>query len=453
MLLRYFYDKPLAQASYMLGSKQTREALIVDPARDISPYLAAAREENMTIAQVVETHIHADFVSGSRELAAQTGARLYLSAMGGADWAYAYADENTNLVREGDCWFLGGIRIDVMHMPGHSPEHLVLQVTNHATTDHPMGLFTGDCLFVGDVGRPDLLDAALDGARDQFKNVQRLKAMPDYLQVWPGHGAGSSCGKALGAVPSSTLGYEKRVNPAFQFEDEGAFSAWLLEGQPEMPSYFQQMKRVNRLGAALLETLERPLPMEGFILAEILKGDALVIDTRVDGAHAPGTLHIVPDTQFSTYAGWFVHYDAPTYLIAAPDEVDRLLGALRSVGVDNLPGYFTPEEVGDLNGEMPTIGVEEAVKALKDGAIPLDVRSRSEYRERHIAGALNIPYGLLPQYLGTLPQDRRIIIYCASGTRSQIAASLLMREGFRDFTTLAGGLDAWTAAGGGLGMP
>lgn len=447
MLLKIFYDKALAQASYLVGAQQTGEALIIDPARDITPYLEAARQEKLTITQVAETHIHADFVSGSRELAAQTGARLFLSAMGGADWSYGFADDHTRLLRDGATWQLGEIRIDVIHTPGHTPEHLIFQITDASHADTPLGLFTGDCLFVGDVGRPDLVETAEASARQQYQNVQRFKTMPDYLQVFPGHGAGSACGKALGSLPSTTLGYEKRTNPAFQFTDEAAFAAWLLDGQPETPTYFAQMKRVNRDGAALLETLETPMPMEGFILAEMLKNGTLVIDTRDDGAHVPGALHIPSSDKFNTYAGWFVQYDAPTYLIAAAENVGKLVSDLRAVGVDSLPGYFTPKEVGDLNAELPRMPLEDAAQCIEQGALVLDVRGKSEYDAGHIAGALHIPYGLLPKQFDSLPQDRLILVHCTSSTRSQIAASLLMKHGFQSFAILEGGLDAWTAAG------
>jgi hydroxyacylglutathione hydrolase len=453
MLLKYFYDKALAQASYMVGSPETGEALIIDPARDVLPYLQAAREEGLTITQVAETHIHADFVSGSRELAAQTGARVYLSALGGEEWSYSFADEQTVLLRDGDCWTLGSAQIDVIHTPGHSPEHLIFQLTDTKAGNTPFALVTGDCLFVGDVGRPDLLDHIGTGeameqrARQQFQNVQRLKDMPDYLQILPGHGAGSICGKALGSIPTSTLGYEKRVNPAFQFTDEGAFVKWLLEDQPEAPPYLTEMKRLNKAGAALLETLEAPLPMEGFILAEMLKSNALVIDARTDSVHVPGALHILLDDKFSTYAGWFVNYAEPTYLICPPEQVEELVRKLRAVGVDNLPGYFAPEEVGDLNAELPIITAEEAGVAVRQGVLPLDVRSKSEYDERHVEGALHIPYGLLPKKIDTVPQDRMIVIYCESGVRSQIAASLLMKYGIKDFASLQGGLAAWEQVG------
>ncbi len=456
MLLKYFYDRALAQASYMVGDQAAGEALIIDPMRDVTPYLDAARAEALTITQVAETHIHADFVSGSRELAARSGARLYLSGSGGADWAYQFGGDNRVLLHDGDQWRLGSVRIDVLHTPGHTPEHLIFQITDTRQTDQPLGLFTGDCLFVGDVGRPDLLETAVGiagssepGARQQFRNVERLKTLPDYLQVLPGHGAGSACGKTLGSLPSSTLGYEKRVNPAFQFSDEAAFAAWLLDGQPETPTYFRQMKRVNQAGAALLDTLAAPLPMEGVFLSEILRNGALVIDCRADGtnAHVPGALHIAPDDQFSTYAGWFVDYDAPTYLIAAPEQVAGLVRDLRAIGVDDLPGYFPPGEVEYLSVDLPKIGVAEAAKRIEAGALLLDVRSASEYAEKHIDGAQQSFYGRLPQQLDDLPRDRSIVIQCASGTRSQIAASLLMRHGFTQFTQLEGGIEAWERAG------
>jgi len=260
MLLRYFYDDRLAQASYMVGCARSGEALIVDPMRHIQPYLAAAQKEGLRITHIVETHIHADFVSGARELAAATDARIYLSDMGPSEWKYAYADDpRVVLVRDGDHFMVGNIRIDVLHTPGHTPEHISFMVTDTAGADKPMGVFTGDFIFVGDVGRPDLLEEAagqagtkVPGAKQQFASVQRFKALPDYLQIWPGHGAGSACGKALGAIPSTTLGYEKLFNPAFQFTDEAAFVDWLLSGQPEAPRYFAQMKRVNKLGPALL---------------------------------------------------------------------------------------------------------------------------------------------------------------------------------------------------------
>ncbi len=454
MLLKYFYDRALAQASYLIGCQETGEALIIDPARDISPYLQAAQAENLRITQVTETHIHADFVSGIREIAAHTGAHMYLSGEGGAEWQYQFVDAHTTLLQDEDTWMLGNIRIQAIHTPGHTPEHLIFAITDTKATQQPFGLITGDCLFVGDVGRPDLLEVAAGyantaeiGARGQFRNLQMLKALPDYLQILPGHGAGSACGKALGAVPSSTLGYEKLVNPAFQFEDEDAFVHWLLSDQPPAPRYFAQMKHVNKQGAPLVNTLPQPEPMERFLLNDVVRSNALVIDTRRRNVHVACALHIQPSDQFSTYAGWFVDYAHPVYLITAPEQVAGLVSQLRAVGIDNLAGYFAPDEVDIYSGTLPVIDARTAAERIRKGALVLDVRSVSEYQEKHIAGALNIPYHDLPKRLGELPTHQPIVIHCATGIRSQIAASLLERHNFTGFAHLDGGLDAWIAVG------
>ncbi len=244
MLLKYFYDEKLAQASYLVGCAKTGEALVIDPMRNVTPYLRAAEKEGLRITHVTETHIHADFVSGSRELSATTGATIYLSDMGDDDWKYGYADDpRVMLVRDGDFFMVGNIKVDVLHTPGHTLEHIAFQITDTAAADRPIGVFTGDFLFVGDVGRPDLLEEAAGykgtkepGARMQYQTVQKFKTLPDYLQIWPGHGAGSACGKALGAIPSTTLGYEKLFNPAFQLADEDAFVRWLLGDSLSRPS-------------------------------------------------------------------------------------------------------------------------------------------------------------------------------------------------------------------------
>jgi hydroxyacylglutathione hydrolase len=457
MLLKFFYDPSLAQASYMVGCQTCGEALVVDPMRDITPYLEAAAAENLRIAHVAETHIHADYVSGSRELAAATNARLYLSAEGGPDWQYAFASDDTQLLRDGDCFDVGRVRIEALHTPGHTPEHLIFLLTDTAAADQPMGLFSGDCLFVGDIGRPDLLETAAkiagtkeEGARQQYANIQRLKAMPDYLQVWPGHGTGSACGKALGAVPVSTLGYEKRFNPAFQFDNEATFVAWLLADQPETPNYFGQMKQVNKAGPALLRSLPAPAQLEGFILYEEVKNGALVIDTRsladFRAAHVPGTLNITRADKFSSYAGEFVRYEQPTYLICEPEFVDPLLKELRAIGVDDIPGFFPPRELG--KGLVPLQSIEAQTLARNlDAVYLLDVRGASEWREGHVHGAHHLPLGQVAAHLDALPRDRPIVVQCGTGVRSQIIASLLQKHGFPQVSNLEGGLDAWREAG------
>jgi hydroxyacylglutathione hydrolase len=238
MLLKRFYDPKLAQASYLVGCAATGEALVVDPNRDVDQYVTAADDEGLRISHVTETHIHADFVSGSRELAARTGAKLYLSDEGGPDWRYAFAAaDGAMLLRDSDSFMVGTVRVEALHTPGHTPEHMTFLITDTATTDRPMGAFTGDFIFVGDVGRPDLLERAAKvagtmeaGARTLYHSIQRFKGLPDWLQLWPGHGAGSACGKALGAVPSTTLGYERISNWALNAESEDAFVREVLAG-------------------------------------------------------------------------------------------------------------------------------------------------------------------------------------------------------------------------------
>lgn len=459
MLLKYFYDHRLAQASYMVGCQASQQAIVIDPARDITPYLEAARDEELQITHITETHIHADFVSGARELAAATGARLYLSDMGDSNWKYAFADSNTVLLHDSDSFMVGNVRIEAIHTPGHTPEHLIFQVTDTRGADQPMGLFTGDCLFVGNIGRPDLLEEVAGflgtkeiGARGQFRNIQHLKTLPDYLQIWPGHGAGSACGKGLGAIPTSTLGYEKLFNPAFQISDETQFVEWLLTDQPEAPFYFAQMKRVNKTGPALLSTLTIPARLSPDRLDSLLSS-ALVIDTRSTECfarqHAPGSINIPFSSQnFNTYAGWYVDFDAPTYLIAEESDLLHIVTMLRAIGVDNIPGYFTADVVQAYQGRVVHINpVHAAGMVRSDRACLLDVRGMDEYQDSHIPGAVHIPMGYVPGRAVELPHDRPLIVQCGGGLRSQVVASLLQRQGFTNVLNLAGGIDNWKRAG------
>jgi hydroxyacylglutathione hydrolase len=459
MLLRYFYDEKLAQASYLVGCVATGEALVVDPARNVLPYLRAAEKEGVRITHVTETHIHADFVSGSRELAAVTGAGLSLSDMGDAHWKYGYGDEaGVHLVREGDSWQVGNIRVDVLHTPGHTPEQIAFLITDTAGADQPIGVFTGDFLFVGDVGRPDLLEVAAGykgtkeiGARQQYRTVQRFRKMADYLQIWPGHGAGSACGKALGAIPSTTVGYEKLFNPAFRFDQEEAFVAWLLDSQPEPPRYFAQMKKVNKLGPPLTRSLPTPSHYDRSRLERLLQEGGQVFDLRNRGqfaaAHVPGTVNVPADhPSFVTQIGWLVDYDRPVYVLLPSIDAEReVLNDLRSIGVDNVPGYFGPEVLAHRTQALAVVTARELAQRLPhEDLLILDVRGRSEYHEKHIVGARHIALGYLPDQLASLPTDRTIVTQCASGYRSQIAASLLAAAGFDSVLSLNEGMECWS---------
>jgi len=468
MLFRRFYDPKLAQASYLVGCTASGEALVVDPNRDIDPYLQAAEAEGLRVAHVTETHIHADFVSGARELAHRASARLYLSDAGGSDWRYAYADGPTTQLRDGSCFRVGAVEVRAWHVPGHTPEHLTFLVTDTAMAHEPMGAFTGDFIFVGDVGRPDLIERAVrirgsmeESARQLFRSLQRFRALPDYLQIWPGHGAGSVCGKAPGAVPQSTLGYEKRFNWAFGVNEESDFVRAVLDGQPEPPRYFAEMKRINQAGPRLLGGIRRPARLPVGTLVTALSQGAVVVDTRqapefMLGA-VPGTLSIPVSRTFTTWAGSLVPYDRDFYLIVDDrriQAVDELVRDLVGIGLDRIAGYFGTETVEAWRvskGHLQTIAtltvVEVSTQLKRDHPVVLDVRSEGEWKSGHIPGSLNLPLGSLDQLLAQVPEDRPLIVHCQTGARAAMAASLLRARGFEDVRLFPGGFAEWQGAG------
>ena len=300
MFFKHIYEPGLAHASYIVGCQKTGEALVIDPKRDIEDYIKIAEAEKLRITHIAETHIHADFLSGSQELAKVTGAKLYLSDEGGADWEYSFPHVG---LKDGDSFMVGNLKLEVMHSPGHTPEHISFILTDTPASPHPVMIFTGDFVFVGDVGRPDLLEKAAGiggtsvvGARQMFHSLKKFKALPDHLQVWPAHGAGSACGKALGAVPSSTVGYEKLVNWALQIDDEEKFVEALLEGQPEPPKYFAMMKKLNKTTRPLLTSVPQPKKIHTSELIEAMENGIHVVDTRnkisFAGGHIPGSINI-----------------------------------------------------------------------------------------------------------------------------------------------------------------
>lgn len=470
MFLRRFYDDQLAQASYLLGCEASGAALVIDANRDAEQYVLAAAGEGLHITHVTETHIHADFVSGSRELAARTGAQLLLSAEGGRDWQYAFASaDDARLLHDRDRFDVGSIRLEVVHTPGHTPEHLMFLVTDTAAADRPLAALTGDFLFVGDVGRPDLLERAAhvagsmrSSARDLFRSLQQTKALPDYLQLWPGHGAGTACGKSLGAMPHSTLGYERLVNWAFAVSDEAAFVDAVLGGQPEPPRYFAAMKRINRDGPPILGAFPRPARVEASRLPALLADGATVVDTRHSAdfaaGHAPGTLNIPLGGSFTTWAGSLLDYDHPYFLIVDDDDgvalAARAARMLALIGLDEPGGYFDAAALAEWKASgqpietVPTITAAELRERMRnDGPTVLDVRSAAEWDSGHVRGARWMPLAALPERLGELPLDRPIIVHCQGGTRSAIAASVLLAAGRRSVVNLAGGFDEWERTG------
>lgn len=465
MLFKRYYDETLAQASYLIGCQASGEAVVVDPLRDADLYVTAAAEEGVRITHVTETHIHADFASGSRELAHRTGAQLLLSGEGGPDWLYGFAEaDGARILRDGDEFRIGNVRVRAIHTPGHTPEHLSFLVVDGAATDEPMGILTGDFVFVGDVGRPDLLEKAAGvsgtmeaGARQLFQSLKRLEGLPDHLQIWPGHGAGSACGKALGAVPMSTLGYERRVNWAFQHEDEAGFVEAVLADQPEPPRYFAEMKRMNRDGPVILGHAPEPGHLGPDLLQRALDQGDPVVDIRsrdaFAGGHVPGTLSIPLNRAFTNWAGWLLPYDEPIYLVA--EGLAHARDAVRDlslIGIDQVHGFFGAEVLEQWEGRFGslqsarTVPVEEARSMVDQGALLLDVRARTEVEAGRPAGSHHLHLGYLEREMERIPSDGMVLVSCESGGRSAIAQSVLLAQG-REAVNVSGGYQAWARAG------
>jgi hydroxyacylglutathione hydrolase len=469
MFMKRFFEPKLAQTSYVIGCPGAKAAIVIDANRDIEQYIRAAESEGVSITHVTETHIHADYVSGSRELAARTGAQLLLSDEGDADWKYTFAGEaGATLLKDGDRITVGAVQIDVVHTPGHTPEHLSFLVTDTGAASDPIALVSGDFIFVGDVGRPDLLEKAANikgtmesGAKTLYGSLRKADAWPDWLQVWPGHGAGSSCGKGISAIPHSTLGYERRFNWAFQVKSEKEFVEAVLQGQPEPPKYFAEMKRVNKQGPRLLHGFKRPARLQAQELEGALRSGSVVVDTRPASAwaagHVPGTINIPLNASFTTWAGWLVPYTADFYLIvdeAGGSVIDTAVRDLAMIGLDRIAGYFGTDVVdGWAEGEpplgtVPQITVHDLKASLAHDAVTLvDVRNDGEWAGGHIAGATHISLGTIGDRVADIPTGRPIVVQCAAGARSSIAASVLKSRGLENVINLVGGMGEWRKAG------
>ena len=461
MFFQHVYDKSLAQASYFIGCQQHGVAMVIDPKRDVDTYIEIAKQNNMQITHVAETHIHADFLSGSRELAALTGAKLYLSDEGGPDWQYQF--DHVGL-KDGDEFRLGNLKIDVIHTPGHTPESISFLLTDLPASDKPVMVFTGDFVFVGDIGRPDLLEKAAGmigtqdiGAKQMYKSLKRFAALPDYVQLWPGHGAGSACGKALGAVPSSTVGYEKVRNWAFQYDnDEKGFATYLLEDQPEPPKYFAMMKKLNKIDRPLLTEVPKLNKLSIAELQDALNKGVKVIDTRTKSDFAkgfiPGTINIQGNTAFSTWMGWFVSYEEPFILIADESALDDLTRKLMRIGMDNIVGYVDGVDGwvndGGTLSKSNIVSMDEFKNILKTNHTQIvDLRGASEYKAGHIKGTDNLFIGTLEKNLDKIKKDQQVIIHCQSGDRATIGYSILAKHGFKNVRNFSGGMTEWRNAG------
>lgn len=464
MLLERIYDEDLAQASYFIGCQAKGEAIVVDPRRDLGVYLELAAKHGMTITAVTETHIHADYLSGSRELAARTGAALLVSDEGGPDWTYGPAFDGATRMRDGHEIRLGNITVTAVHTPGHTPEHLSFLVTDGAQADSPGFMLTGDFVFVGDLGRPDLLDEAAGGidtrfagARDLYASLRdRFLTLPDYVQVLPAHGSGSACGKALGAIAATTVGYERTFSwwaPYLAADDEQGFIDELLSGQPDAHAYFARMKVQNKVGPAVLGELPTLREMTPDELERAVRADEVVVidsrhHTEVHQGTIPGSVNVPGVAKAATYGAWVIDPETELrpLIVLARDETEAAAfrDHLLRVGIDTLSGYVTSFEGFEL--VAPSVVQPEALADFEYDVL-LDVRNRTEYAAGHLPGARQLSGGRVMWHLDELPETGTIVTYCQSGVRNSVTASALRRAGF-DVVELEGSYAAWSALPG-----
>ncbi len=448
------YDETLSQASFVIGDLHTKEAIVIDPKRDIDTYLEIAKTNNIKITKVAETHIHADFLSGSRELVAVTNAELLLSNEGGTDWQYEFP--HTGL-KDGNIIQIGQVELKVMHTPGHTPESVTFLVRDTKVPATPQRAITGDFIFVGDVGRPDLLEKSAGqigsqeiGAKQLYTSIQKFSKLPDDLEIWAGHGAGSFCGKSLSTIPHSTLKEEKQNSEAFQFtNDEKGFIRFILDGQPTPPKYFAVMKRLNKIDRPFLIEVPIHPKLKQADLQKSIDNNLLIIDTRKKGdvakGHIAGSLHIENGKTFSTWAGSLVDYQQQLILITDEAHTEDLTRKLMRIGMDNIYGFVTDlNKMNMVLEKSDLVSIEELKKHLdKKDVQVIDVRTESEYNNGHIKGVENIVLTSLENNLDKISKNKPVIVHCQSGVRAAMAYSILKRNGVKNLKTYSGGINEW----------
>lgn len=466
VFVRQITDDQLAQYSYLIGCQRTGEAIVFDPMRDIDRYVDLAKQQGLKIVAAAETHIHADFLSGLRELGELPGVKLFLSGEGDEEWTPRWLDQHSGggsydhrLLRDGEIFSLGNIDFRVLHTPGHTPEHLSFLVTDRgAGADQPMALISGDFLFVGDLGRPDLLETAAGhagsmepSARELFQSAHLINLLPEFVQVWPGHGSGSACGKALGAVPTSTIGYEMRFNSALsQSASEEEFVQEILSGQPEPPLYFSEMKRLNRDGVPVLEKIRTPKRMNEDQFVAAYESGAIVVDTRdwdlFKEQFLPGSLSIPMTSRLNSSLGSFLELDDRLLMVCREEDVDEMVRRLIRIGFDKILGWVHPDEIVGLSSYLGAWGTIEEVRSSDflegmefEGRGILDVRKSSEFEEDHIPGAINISHTRLRSQLHELDKNITWYVICETGDRSARSSSFLNAMGW-SVINLSGGM-------------
>lgn len=444
MFFKQFYDEKLSQTSYMVACQRTKDAIIIDPARVLDEYGEVAEAEGFNITQAAETHIHADFASGLRDAARRFDAKLYVSDEGDEDWKYENMPEDTVYLKDGDTINVGKVALEVVHTPGHTPESISFVLTDRGGgSEEPMGIFTGDFLFVGDIGRPDLLETAAktkgateEGANAMFESLKKINRYPEFMQVWPGHGAGSACGKSLGAVPLSTLGYELRNNWVFEYEDKDAFIKELTSDQPETPSYFAQMKKVNKEGLPEFKVKEVEVGTPGELPGQLFD---LRSKEEFKKGFRKGALNIPYNRKFLQFAGWYIDYNEPMTVIANPEDSKALQEDLASIGFDKLQ-LIVPIDQADkyFDDSYENVSSEDFVQDYEDKHI-LDVRSTAEYKAGNLENAHHLHFGQLDEKEVPFDKKDTIYVHCQSGVRSAIAMSTLKSRGFDNVVNIEKG--------------
>ncbi|MGW4395941.1 MBL fold metallo-hydrolase [Amycolatopsis nivea] len=458
MYFSQHYLDCLSQASYLVADESTGRAVVVDPRRDITEYLDDAEAHGFTIEGVINTHFHADFVAGHLEIAARTGAWI------GHGRRAAGVEFPINRLADGDVISLGDVTLKILETPGHTPESISVLVYEHAHDEVPYGVLTGDALFIGDVGRPDLLSSlgssADELARELYRTVQyKLMALPDQVRVFPAHGAGSACGKNLSTERQSTIGIQRLTNYACAPMTEDKFVALVTQAQPSAPDYFGHDAVLNRKQRDLLDVARRlkALPVEDF-LARRAAG-AVVLDARdpqeFAAAHLRGSLNVPADGRFAERAGMVLR-PGEDILVVAPDGAEEeVVTRLGRIGLDSVAGYLAEPEAAFLavpgetdHASRLTAAALRTELTRTPRPVVLDVRNHGELATGAIDGAQHIPLAELPRRLDEVPAGSPVVVYCAGGFRSAIAASLLRREGRSDVSDLTGGYAAWAAASG-----
>ncbi len=457
MAIERFFTPGLAQVAYAIADEDAGVAAVIDPRRDIEDYTDWAAGHGLRITAVLETHIHADFVSGATELSAATGATLYASWFG--DQAFPHQP-----LADGEDVVVGRLRLRALWTPGHTPEHLAYLLIDPARKPDPIALFSGDALFVGEVGRPDLLgeEQTRKLAEHLYRTVTgRLSRLDDALVVYPGHTAGSACGKQIGDAPTTTIGQEKRYSYAFQARSPEAFVRMVLDGMPKPPTYYPILKRVNRDGPVPLAALPDPRPLTPDETAARQAGGALVVDTRSPEAfgagHLPGAVFAGLGPNFPAWMGWLAPYDRDLILILDVDgRFPEALTNLHRIGLDRVTGYLaggmdawraSRQRVADLP-QIPVPDLATHLSGPTGGLAILDVRSGDEWSRGHIPGAVHCFAGEIAQGAQPPLKDaERVAVICGSGYRSSVAASLLAKRGWSNLANVPGGMNAWTEAG------